>query len=45
MVPTAGTSDTRAIPHTIDGEDYCDVDMANYKSFLVDIHALSLEQV
>ena len=45
MVPTAGTGTIRYIPSNIDGEDYWDADITNFKSVLVNMHALSLDQV
>ena len=45
VVPTYDTSTIRDIPLTITGEDCWYADISNFKSVLVDIHALSLDQV
>ena len=45
MVPTAVTGTIKAIPCTIFGQDYWDTGIANFKSVLVNIQMLSLDQV
>ena len=45
MVPTSGTGAIRSNPCTTSGEDYWDADIANFKGVLINIHALSLDQV
>ena len=45
MAPMASNGAIRDIPQTIYGEEYWDADIADFKSVLVNIHALILDQV
>ena len=45
MVPTTGTGAIKSIPRTIYGEDCWYADITDFKSVIVNIHELSLDQV